>query len=191
MAEKHGVKVVLDRLEGVEGYVIDRTIVLEEELYPPRRNWRFCHELAHILLKHQEQNRISREMEFEADALASKLILPEKQFRESMQTLDIPELKEKYHHASWEVILRRWAKERQAVLTIYDNGCLTRRIGPDKLAYPLRPLPPEVEIAEECWKMKEHLSRQVGSEITLHLRAFFVDEGRGVERVLLLTEPQI
>ncbi|HHE46775.1 MAG TPA: ImmA/IrrE family metallo-endopeptidase, partial [Bacteroidetes bacterium] len=50
MAAKYDVEVAVERLDDVESYVIGRRIVLDSDLYPPRRNWRFCHELAHILL---------------------------------------------------------------------------------------------------------------------------------------------
>lgn len=186
-------KFVLEPLEEIEGYIIDGTIVLQADLYPPRRNWIFCHELAHLILKHPEESMIRREMEFEADALASELMLPTDDFRNSMRTMDMVALKEKFGHASWEAVARRWANEQHAVLTIYDNGKLVRRIRPENLACPYNPLPAEIKTAQECWELRKHLTRDYNSEneVKLELQAFFVDEGRGVARVLLLTIPII
>ena len=178
----------LERLDGVEGYVMGRRIVLDIDTYPPRRNWIFCHELAHVLLGHQKVNRITPEMEWEADELAAELMLPIDQFRSAMISHDIPALKDMFPHASWEVIARRWAKERQVVLTIYDNRKLTGRYGPEETAFPSRPTDPEVELIRECYEAKQAIKCTTEGEIKLDLQAYFIDEGRGVERVLLLTE---
>ncbi len=184
-------EIAVERLEDVESYVIGRRIVLDVDLYPPRRNWRFCHELAHLLLGHTETDSISREMEREADEMAAELMIPIDEFRQAMKEMDVFSLKEKYPHASWEVVARRWANERPAVLTIYDNGRLTGRHGPEGLTFPPRPCTAEVELIRECCEKKQHLSRNVTETEGLDLQAFFVDDDRGVERVLLLTEPTV
>lgn len=188
MAAEYDVEVVLEKLDDVESYVIDRTIVIDPDVYPPRRNWLFCHELAHILLGHTKNDKIVPEMEGEADELACELMLPKSNFRDAMKELDIPGLMEKYPHASWEVVTRRWADERPAVLTIYDNYKLTRRYAPERLAHPLRPTIEEGEAIMDCYQARAHLTRKTEGEAPLMLHMFYVDKGSGVERVLLLTE---
>ncbi len=184
-------EVAVERLDDVESYVIGRRIVLDSDLYPPRRNWRFCHELAHILLGHTDIQMINPEMEREADASAVELMLPIAEFRQAMKEMDIPALKERFPHASWEVIARRWINERQAVLTIYDNGRLTGRYAPEDMAFPARPGAAEIDLVRECSEKRQHLRRGADETEGLDLQAYFVDDGRGVERVLLLTEPSI
>jgi len=160
-------------------------------MYPPRRNWLFCHELAHILLGHTESDIFRKEMESEADELASELMLPKEEFRSNMKSMDLFELKEKYDHASWEVIARRWADERPAVMTIFDNSILTNRYAPEYLSYPSQPTKPEIDAIQESSNSQNHVIRTSTNGITLHLQAFYIDDGRGVERVILLTEVQI
>ena len=131
---------------------------------------------------------INREVEREADDLASELMLPSAEFRRVMNEMDIPALKEKYDHASWEVICRRWADERSAVLTIYDNMRLTSRSAPEKLNFPPKPSSVEIEFIMECYNQRRHISGNVEGDIELDLQAFYVDVGSEFERVLLLTE---
>jgi hypothetical protein len=182
--------VVFERHGKCEGYSAGRTIVIDPDIYPPRRNWLFCHELAHIILGHTESDIFHSEMETEADELASELMLPRDEFRNNMKRMDLIRLKEKYSHASWEVIAHRWADERPAVLTIFDNNLLTNRYAPKGLSCPSQPTQPEIEMIQECSNIKENIIRTIANGITLHLQVFFIDDGRGVERVLLLTEPQ-
>jgi hypothetical protein len=163
--------------------------VLDIDMYPPRRNWRFCHELAHILLGHTEVDVINEENEREADKLAAELLIPKDEFRRAMRETGVDGLKERFPYASWEVIARRWASERPAVLTIYDNGRLTGRYGPGELKFPPRPSAAEVELIRKCYTEKKHLAESTGGGVGLDMHALFVDDGRGVERVLLLTEP--
>jgi len=160
-------------------------------MYPPRRNWLFCHELAHILLGHTESDIFRAEMESEADDLASELMLPREEFRSNMKTMNLLELKEKYHHASWEVIARRWADERPAVMTIFDNNLLTNRYVPKDILCPSQPTKPEIDAIQESSNSKNHVIRTTTNGITFHLQAYYIDDGRGVERVILLTEVQI
>ena len=131
---------------------------------------------------------INREVEREADTLASELMLPSAEFKRDMNEMDIPALKEKYDHASWEVICRRWADERPAVLTIYDNMRLTSRSAPEKLNFPPKPSSVEVEFIMECYNQQRHISGNVEGDMELDLQAFYVDVGSEFERVLLLTE---
>lgn len=141
--------------------------------------------MAHILLSHQALDSISPEIEQEANELAVELMLPGDEFRQQMRALDLPGLKEHFSHASWEVIGRRWTEFRPAVLTIYDNQKLTSRGGPAGLAFPVKISKPEREIIRECYKKQCHC---FGESENLILNCYFIDEGSGVQRVLLLSE---
>jgi len=118
-------------------------------------------------------------------------MLPQDEFRQDMKQLEIPALREKYSHASWQVITRRWADERPAVLTIYDNHRMTGRYAPQNLTCPPKPSPPETQLIRDCYEARQHINRQTSGEIPLILQAFFVDDDMGVERVLLITEPMV
>lgn len=146
--------------------------------------------MAHIILGHTEAETFYAEMETEADELASELMLPRIGFRNDMKTIDLAGLKEKYPHASWEVIARRWSDERPAVMTIFDNNLLTARYAPEGLACPSQPIQPEIDTIRECSVSRNHIKRSITNDIRLHLQAFFIDDDRGVERVILLTQPQ-
>ncbi len=187
LAAKYGVEVSLKPTGGPDGYLINGTIVLDPELYPPRMNWVFCHELAHHLLKHPDSKKITPEMEREADSMAAELMLPAAKFRQVMALYDIPELKALYTHASWEAIARRWAEMRPAVLTIYDNEQFTNRQGPKGLNFPSRPTPQEIELVRDCFQNRKHLTGQVEG---LALRSYYVEDTPGRRRVILLTEMQ-
>jgi hypothetical protein len=229
LAARYNVEVRYEALGGSpEAYVINRTIVLDEDLYLPRMNWCFCHELAHVILGHQPQP-VTPETEREADELTAELMLPAAEFRAAMRhtqvasneergtspdsnthspliaphpllatrssllvTHNLPpatiliQLKEMFPHASWEAIARRWAEFKPAVLTIFDNGLVTRRFAPSELAHPHNPTLAELNTARQCWESRTHLTATT-DELTI--QAYFVDDNRGVERVILLTEP--
>lgn len=173
-----------------DGYSRGRNIYLADDLYTPRRNFVFCHELAHILLGHSERTTRRATDEHEADALAVELILPERDFREQMDTLDFLSLRERYEHASWEVVARRWAQFKPAVLTIFDNEKLTSRTIPPGLAAPPRLSQPEWDAIRETYGGKTGLvsAESIEDGPMLQLQTFFIDDGRGFERVILLTE---
>jgi len=160
-------------------------IVLNRDLYPPRRNFAFCHELAHLLLGHPQQPFIEPGIEREADRLAAELMLPEVEFRHLMSGRTFGEVREACPHASWEVVARRWVEFKPAVLTIFDNGTQTSRIAPDGLAYPPRPTPPERALIGKVYAEREH---RTAKSPPLTMQAYFIDDGRGIERVILLTE---
>ena len=159
--------------------------MLNRNMFQPRMNWRFCHELAHILLDHSKAKTITYEMEQEAERLAGELMLPADDFRLLMGELELSQLRMHYPHASWEAIARKYAELRPAVLTIFDNDRLTYRKGPEGFTFPPRPTPPEMEIVRQCHDDRNHTSTQTDNLI---INGYFVDEGQGVERVLLLTE---
>lgn len=187
MAARYGVEVRIERIErpGPDGYSLGKTVVLADDLYAPRRNFIFCHELAHILLNHTEKTTKRHQDEHDADRLAVELMLPETEFRQNMARLSFLELRNLYSHASWEVVARRWSELRPAVLTIYDNGLLKVRTAPEGLNYPPRPTEPESDLFSQTSEAREHFNL---TDPPLSISSYFIDEGKGVERVILLTE---
>ncbi len=162
-----------------------RTIFVDPDLYPPRMNWRFCHELAHILLNHPSTKSIAQENEFEADELATELMLPRAEFEPLSAELDLPELKVRFPHASWEVIARKRIRFRPAVLSIFDNEVLTYRKAPQNMNYPRQLSPEELEVVQKCYEAKEHF--KIRTDL-LFVAGYYIDENPDVKRVILLTE---
>ena len=184
LAARYGVEVRYESFQGSDAFVMGRTIYLNPDLYPPRMNWKFCHELAHILLGHNTDGAIEREHEREADELAVDLLLPPEEFQSAAATMDLAALKEVYPHVSWEAVARRWIQVNPAVLTIYDNELLTRRLAVDGINYPHRTTAAEFRLVQRCYAEKSHLYAEFKG---LKMSAFFVDENRDVVRVILIT----
>lgn len=190
MARRHNIELRLQRLEGgVRGYSIaEKTIVVDLDLSEERMNWTFCHELAHLLLKHGSGERPLRAAdEKEAHELAQDLMLPPETFGADAHHLSLPELKARYPHASWEVIARTRVRYRPAVLTIFDNGRRTLRMTPPPLSCPSRLDPLERELKHRVETGKR--AQEVRGE-GLHVEGVFVDEERGVQRIILLTQSE-
>ena len=142
LAEKYGVGVRVQPLaEGIRGYKLDDCVVLNESEPPERRNWTFCHEVAHIVLGHGADP--SDWEEREADRLAAELLLPEEEFLRESRRMELDRLKSIYPHASWEALARRMLYYRNAVLTIFDEGKMTLRVGSGDINFP--PTPMKVE----------------------------------------------
>lgn len=160
-------------------------IVLSNDMFEPRANFRFCHELAHILLGHQSHKTVTLAAEREADEFAGELMLPTYEFRQDMRRFGLVGLKRHYSHASWEAIARKWSELRPAVLTIFDNSKLHYRRAPEGLNYPLRITRIERDAATDCYSSRGN--RSVETE-QLVISGYYIDEGHSVRRVILLTE---
>jgi hypothetical protein len=190
MARRHNIELRLQRLEdGVRGYSIpERTIVIDLDLSEERMNWTFCHELAHLLLKHGSRERsIHVADEKEAHELAQDLMLPPGAFRGEARRLSLPELRTRYPHASWEVLARTRVRHRPAVLTIFDNGRRTLRMAPPPLTCPSRLHAQEQEVKNRVEETKSNA--QIRGD-GLRVEGVFVDEERGVQRIILLAESE-
>lgn len=183
LTAQHNVKVVFKKYEDTDAFVMGRVIFLNPDLYEPRLNWHFCHELAHILLDHSADN-ISRENEKEADEYAAGLMLPEEEFRPLVNSLTLEELKESFPYASWEVIARRILRYNPAVLTIFDDKKLTYRGAPEGYTFPVKITKPELDLIRRCFALCTHLGDEFEG---LMMRGYYIDEGRSVKRVILLT----
>jgi Zn-dependent peptidase ImmA (M78 family) len=186
LAKSHKLQIKIKDLgDGPRAYLMDDVVCLDESLPQERKNFAFCHELAHRLLDHHVREVLSDEMEHEANLLATDLLLPPDSFRRDAMTYHLDRLKELYPQASWEVIARARLVLIPAVLTILDNGQRTLRMAPNGYQYPYHLLPVEHEVFRHCIDKRQHYVLQ---EDAIHTHGFFVDNGTGVLRVILWTE---
>jgi len=185
IAEEYNVKVRVRPLgEGIRGYTLAGEIVLNEYSHPERRNWTFCHELGHIV--HGHESDPSQEEERIADEFAAELMLPEADFIRESKNLDLKNLKETYPHASWEVIARRSAQFNRIIMTVFDNGNLRYRFASGGLVFTDKPTDVEMDAVKKCYKAESNLEIQSNS---LHIKAYYIDEGGDVLRVILISQP--
>ncbi len=190
MTRRHDIELHLTRLaDGVRGYSVpERTIVIDVDLSEERMNWTFCHELAHLLLKHGDAERpISAQDEKEAHELAQDLLLPPETFRADAHRFSLPELKTRYPQASWEVIARTRVRHRPAILTIFDNGRRTLRMAPPPVNCPAR-LHPLEKTVKQTLEAGETIA-EVRSD-AIHVEGVFVDEGHDIRRIILIAESE-
>ncbi len=185
LAKEYNVTVRVAALDdGIKGYKMDDAIVLNENILPERRNWTFCHELAHIVLGHSAKP--SDDEEREADALAAETMLPQRDFIPDSHELNLSRLKEIYPQASYEVLARRCLQFHQAVLTIFDQERLSTRIGSAELAFPVQPTKEELSVMKECYRHKENFSSDMKK---MKIAGFYIDLGLEVVRVILISRP--
>lgn len=160
-------------------------VVLDKNLPEERQNFSLAHEIAHIQLRHG--NEVQTNEEYEANLLASEILLPEAEFR-PVAWKTLRELKEDFAHASFEVIGRRKLKFVPGVLTIVDNGNTVRRLTSDGFSAPFQLTKEEKEaISISQDQHCDYCCPMEGGE----LNATYVDEGRGVIRVLLYASFEI
>ena len=170
--------------EGIRGYKIDNEIVINRHLFPERRNWTFCHEMAHIVLGHSPEPKDYEERE--ADRYAAELMLPQREFIPDSADLNLEKLKGLYPHASYETLARRCLQFRPAVMTIFDDGEITCRTASADIVFPIKPAPLEMEVFYFCWNHKQPFEK---SDEAVNVKGWFLDLNRAVVRVILITEP--
>jgi hypothetical protein len=186
LARIHQLQITIKKLpQGPRAYLMGDVIYLDESLSSERRNFAFCHELAHKLLNHHLLDVLSEEMENEANQLAADLLLPLETFRKDALAFPLDHLKQLYPQASWEVIARAKLLLVPALLTIFDNGKQILRNSHEGVQFLPRLLPVELEVFRQCMANRTHNEMQEGIVKT---RGYFVDTGQGVLRVLLWTE---
>jgi len=185
LAEQYNVSVRFEPLgEGVRGYKIDSEIVLNEHNPPERRNWTFCHELGHIVLGHSMTPTDVEERE--ADEFAAETMLPQRDFIPDSGDIDLDKLKKLYPHASYEVLARRALRFGRGVITIFDSEHLTARMGSEDINFPASPIQEEMEAFREC-SDKKSACVKTAKDLTIY--GYYVDQGRSVVRIYLVTKP--
>ena len=149
-----------------------------------RKNFTIAHELAEIKLHDNDELTIDEKHKL-ANHMAAEFLLPEEDCRETFFRNDLYELKKLYSNCSYEVIARRILSFIPLVLTIFDNRKIYTRIASESINFPSSPTKTELEVAEKCYQIK---SKYEKTEENLKITGYFIDEDRGVERVILLTE---
>ena len=166
------------RKNGIWHIMIDSTETEE------RKNFTIAHELAEIMLYDVEDLTID-EKHKKANFIAAEFLMPEEEFKKDVYNYDLYELKKIYNGCSYEVIARRMLKFKPIVLTIYDNKRKYLRISSDLISFPSVITDSEIKIVEECYNIKNKYEK---FKDNLHISGYFVNDGRNVERVILLTE---
>jgi IrrE N-terminal-like domain len=157
-------------------------VVLDSSLPEERQHFSLAHEAAHLILGHSGD--LQRAEEQEANFLASELLLPDPPFSD-FATQSLRELKEAFPFASFEALARRRMQFIPSVLTIMDNGQISQRLHSDEFAAPNRVTPPERAVLDQCMSNRDDLTVD-GEDVRLH--GTYVDDGRGVVRVLVIVE---
>ncbi|MCX6641395.1 MAG: ImmA/IrrE family metallo-endopeptidase [bacterium] len=189
LAARHGVPYRFAVVpEGHRAYLMGNVVILNQTLTPERAHWAYCHEVAHLLLHHPALLPIDEsaeiEQENEANRLASELLLPDELILPHIQH-SLLDLKQTFPFASHEVLARRRQLFRSGLLTIFDNGKMTTRLAPDGWSCPANLFPLEQQALKECYTNRSEVILDVDG---MKVEGTYVDEGRGVLRVILFLE---
>ncbi len=149
-----------------------------------RKSFSIAHELGEIIL--YDNNEYSNDDKHKiANLIAAEMLMPEDEFKEDIQDNDLGQLKKKYKNCSYEAIARRIIKFIPHVLTIFDNKKKYIRIASDAINFPSVMTQVEQEVVEKCYQTENNHEKK---EDNLMIKGYYIDEGKGVERVILLTE---
>ncbi len=150
-----------------------------------RKSFTIAHELGEIILN--DNNELSNDAKHKmANLIAADLLMPEDIFKNDiLLNNDLYQLKKKYENCSYEAIARRMLKFMPYILTIFDNKKIYIRIASDSINFPSSLAEIENEVAEKCYQIKNCCEKD---DDNLNVKGYYIDESRGVERVILLTE---
>jgi len=142
------------------------SVFVRPEPRPERLQWTLAHEIGECQVEQicravgvRGEDLSPRQREDLANQFAQELLLPLDWFRRDCAALEfsLPALKARYRTASHELIAWRWLDlELPGIVTIYDQGSLTRRRGNGHRAAPA-PLACE----QSCWRELRR-TRQAG-----------------------------
>lgn len=175
-----GISVLLDssqsnrgRQKEISGHPV---ILIRPEDRPERIQWTVAHEIGEIIAHRIYENdpdlfddSLHRMRENISNLVACRLLVPEKWFRNDCSSVqfDLFELKKQYQTASHEIIANRFYEmDHQLIVSIYDQGNLTRR---NWYHSGLPPAPGlfENRVREECHQKSLPIHREKsGFEIT-------------------------
>lgn len=149
-----------------------------------RQNFTIAHEIAETEL-YDAPDLSPDEKHVLANRIAGELLLPDDPFKNDVWIFNLIDLKMRYPHCSYEVIARRSLSFRNRVLTIFDNGRLTVRTASEEFQFPRQCTDLEKQIADKCYSQRKYCS---GENDFISCEGCYVNAGRGVLRVILLTE---
>ena len=166
-------------LKRLRGTVI--WVELDTDNRPEQDQFSCAHELGEILLGAcVPRTRLERA----ANRFAAELLMPTRWFRDDQARMDLADLKDRYSTASHEAIAYRLVEFREGlVVTIVDNGTVTRRVAAHDVAGALSQTEREVLMRTRASTRKSALSRD-----GVTAEAYPVFEGR-FQRVIILASP--
>lgn len=149
-----------------------------------RKSFTIAHEIAEIML--YDDKELSNDDKHKiANFIAGEILMPKEEFKKDIYQNDLYQLKKIYSNCSYEAISRRMLNFMPQILTIFDNKKKYIRIASESIRFPQNLTKAELDVVEKCYELK---SRYEKNEENLKIIGYFIDEGRGVERVILLTE---
>lgn len=192
-----GLEVRLNRQLQERGRIVDSrgraTIVVRPEPRSERYQWTIAHEIGEYLIPRMsdvwegEIGSLDASLrEWLANRFATRLLTPNQWFLSDARGLDydLMELKRLYVTASFEVIaMRLLDAEIPTIITIFDNGSITRRMGN------LTSRPPALFDLEKQCRQKVLATREAASLQGEYARtqAWPIDEN-GWQREIMRTE---
>jgi Zn-dependent peptidase ImmA (M78 family) len=186
--------VAVDRMQPGRGRIKriagQPTIFLRPEERPERLQWAAAHELGESQIGKicrwlglHSDDLAPRQREALANRIAREILLPLDWFRRGCDELDhdLLRLKARFRTASHELIAGRWLDlERPAMVTIFDQGSLTRRLG-NGLSRPAG----MTELERRCWTgLRQNRGSVCRSDECMCVRGWCVDSA-GWEREIL------
>ncbi len=119
---------------------------------PERKNFALAHEIMELQLKKVLDD--PRECHRRANLGASFLLMPTEWFREECLTtrFDIAQLKKVFSTPSWEAVALRTLNFSEAIITILDDGRVTRRKSSYPYYVPRKLSREEEEVAERVFR---------------------------------------
>lgn len=115
-----------------------------------RQHGNVVHESAHVLLDAAKVELPDDPEETAVKYTAGAVMLPRVQFSQDVRATawDLDQLRLRHPNASAEMIARRLTQVREAVITVFDQGRVHRRIASPGMAAPQRVTPIELELAD-------------------------------------------
>ena len=149
-----------------------------------RKNFTIAHEIAEIML-YDDKELSNDEKHKMSNFIAGEILMPKDDFKKDIYQNDLYQLKKIYSNCSYEAIARRMLNFMPQILTIFDNKRKYIRIASESIRFPQNLTKAELDVVEKCYELKSMYEK---NEENLKIIGYFIDEGRGVERVILVTE---
>jgi hypothetical protein len=172
----HGFKASVRKAGGLTEFLINNNLRYEQQ----------CFSLAHEIFERILDENDKSIRHFWANRGASSLLMPEQFFLPACKETkyDLLKLKDIFSNVSYEAIAYRILHFRPGVITIYDNGTVTKRMGSDGINYPKKPIPTEISVYNAVIETEE---RSALEDEGISVQGWPVFEGNW-KRVILFTE---
>lgn len=160
------------------------TVRYDPQARPVRQHGMIAHEVAHYVLRYHGEEDTEDAARYTAGALLVPRAAYDRDLRET--AWDLEQLRARHPNASAEVLARRIAQLRDAVITIIDQGHVRARVGAPWMPEPPRRMTPlERELADAAL---EAGAAQRGSEL---LAAYPFIDGRNRRAIVVADARQL